>query len=57
MITYKFTVKIDTGRDTFRTMYAQGANYEEASEKVFAKLYEEFKNQIAFFDIVKFSRV
>jgi len=56
MITYKFKVKIDNGHDTFRTMYAQGENYEDASERVFAKLYDEFRNQVAFFDIVEFSR-
>jgi hypothetical protein len=57
MITYKFKVQIDTGHITFRTMYAQGTDYEDASEKVFDKLGSEFANQVAFFNIVDFNRV
>jgi len=59
MNTYIFKVEIDRGAkgEFTRLVRKSGADYEEASEAVFADLNREFGNEVAFFKIVEFQRV
>ena len=56
MIKYLIKVKIDNGHDTFRDVAVTARNAEEAQETVFKQLCEEFRDQVAFFDIISLRR-
>jgi len=58
-MTYSFDIEVDKGAQGTerRTITENGTCYEEAEDKAFALLREEYKDIVAFFNLKSFKRV
>ena len=58
-MTYAFDIEVDKGAQGTerRTITASGTYYEDAEDKAFARLQNEYKDIVAFFNLKSFKRV
>ena len=58
-MTYEFDIEVDKGAQGTerRTITESGSCYEDAEDRAFARLREEYRDIVAFFNLKSFKRV